>query len=249
MPRQQGEQNVVSKLAKSDFGKLQAQGLSPTLEDFDRLNQLALRLTDGDKTTAANFPRIGWAGDVPFFEPTLASFAWYYNIALPLASNTETEDTFWAFSLAHARDAGFFETLISPGAVSAAVSEWAEKLPATADEVRRACRYAAKGFDDAVAANPNGNPAHRATREIAAGNLSRIEAQLRAACGRLHIAPRELMGETQSRISAMCEAAGVDLGLKMTRDEAELQAEYDLTFREIYERLKAEKEAGSCGGE
>lgn len=232
---------MVSKLAKSDFERLQAQGLKPTLEDFDRLNQLAVRLTDGKETTNANFPRIGWAGDAPFFEPTLASFAWYYGTALPLAANPDTEDTFWAFSLAHARTAGFFDALTSPRVVSDAVAEWVEKIPATREEVLRACRYAAKGFDDAVAANPNGNPAHRATREIAAENLSRIEAQLRAACGRLHIAPRELMGETQSRISAICEAAGIDLGRAMSRDEAELQAEYDLTFREIYERLEDEK--------
>ena len=58
---------MVSELARGDFEDLQAEGLKPTLEDFDRLNQLALRLTDGSETTAANFPRIGWAGDVPFF--------------------------------------------------------------------------------------------------------------------------------------------------------------------------------------
>ena len=59
---------MISKLAKGDFEDLQAQGLSPTLEDFDRLNQIALRLTDGAETTCANFPRVGWAGDVPFLD-------------------------------------------------------------------------------------------------------------------------------------------------------------------------------------
>ena len=55
------------------------------------------------------------------------------------------------------------------------------------------------------------------------------------------------MGETQSRISAMCEAAGVDQGMTMTRDEAELQAQYDLTFREIYTRLEDEKKKSEKG--
>ena len=231
---------MVSQLAKSDFERIQAQGLNPTLDDFDRLNQLAIRLTDGDKTTNANFPRIGWAGDVPFFQPTLASFAWYYGVALHFAHDSETEDTFWAFSLAHARTPGFFEGLTSPGAIENAVKAWVESLPVTRGEILRACRYAAKGFDDAEAAYPNGNPAHRATREIAAENLSRIVAQIRAACGRLHIPPSKIMGETQTRLSAICEAAGVDLGKRMSKDEAELQAEYDLTFREIVTRLESE---------
>ena len=62
---------MVCELARGDWEDLRAQGLNPTLEDFDRLNQLALPLKDGAETTAANFPRVGWAGDVPFFEPTV----------------------------------------------------------------------------------------------------------------------------------------------------------------------------------
>ena len=95
---------MISELARGDYEDLKAQGLNPTLEDFDRLNQIALRLTEGAETTCANFPRIGWAGDVPFFEPTLAAFAWYHGYAVRTAANAETEDTLWAFALAHARE-------------------------------------------------------------------------------------------------------------------------------------------------
>ena len=81
---------MVSKLAKGDWEDLRAQGLNPTLEDFDRLNCIALRLEDGAETTCANFPRVGWAGDIPFFEPTIQAFAWYHEFAVRAAANTET---------------------------------------------------------------------------------------------------------------------------------------------------------------
>ena len=48
---------MISELARGDWEDLKAQGLNPTLEDFDRLNQIALRLTDGAETTCANLDR------------------------------------------------------------------------------------------------------------------------------------------------------------------------------------------------
>ena len=149
---------MISELARGDYEDMKAQGLSPTLDDFDRLNQLALKLTDGAETTCANFPRVGWAGDVPFFEPTLAAFAWYHSFAVRTAANVETENTLWAFALAHARDARLFAGLMTPKAIDAAVSKWAAALPVTRDEVLRACRYAVTGFDDAKPAANDAKP-------------------------------------------------------------------------------------------
>ena len=126
---------MISQTAKQDYEELQAQGLNPTLEDFDRLNQIALRLTDGAETTSANFPRIGWAGDYPFYQPTLAAFAWYHGYAARLAANDETANTFWWFALAHARDAHFFDALHTGEEIEKAVAKWVESLPVTRDEV------------------------------------------------------------------------------------------------------------------
>ena len=84
---------MIAPLARGDFEDLQAQGLNPTLEDFDRLNQIALRLTEGAETTSANFPRVAWAGDIPFFEPTIQAFIWYHEYASRTAANVDTEDT------------------------------------------------------------------------------------------------------------------------------------------------------------
>ena len=233
---------MVAKRAKEDFEELQAQGLSPTLEDFDRLNQIALPLTEGAETTCANFPRVGWAGDVPFFQPTLAAFAWYHGFAVRVAANPETMDTFWAFALAHAREPAFFKGLQTPEAIERAVREWVEDVPATKDEIMRACRYAVHGFNDAQPAT-NGNPAHRADKSAAAENLRRLEEQLVDACVALKCPPDALMGETQTRLDAICEAAAVELGKTVARDEAKLRAQYDLTLREITLRLRAERAA------
>lgn len=239
---------MISELAKGDCEELQAQGLNPTLEDFDRLNCIALRLTDGPETTCANFPRIGWAGDVPFYEPTFQAFAWYHTHAVHAAANTETENTLWAFALAHAREPHFFDSLTTPEAIDKAASAWASSLPATRDEVVRACRYAVHGFDDAETARPDGetDPRHRADTDAAVRNLAALERKLAEACAVMHVAPDAVMCETPTRLDRICEAAAVELGKTVTKNEAQLRADYDLTYREILCRLKAVKEAGNA---
>lgn len=231
---------MVSELAKGDFEDLQAEGLKPTLEDFDRLNQLALRLTDGPETTAANFPRIGWAGDIPFFQPTMQVFSWYHTFAERAAANEETKSTLWAFALAHGRLPHFFDTLTTPDAIDKAVSQWVESLPVTREEVFRACRYAALGFDDATAASRGDDVTHRANKEEAARNLAALEERLAEACTALKVAPDVLMCETPSRLDLIREKAAVELGKELKKNEALIHADYDLTLREIRRRLKAE---------
>ena len=236
---------MVSELAKGDWEDLRDEGLAPTLEDFDRLNLIALRLTDGAETTCANFPRVGWAGDVPFFEPTIQAFAWYHQYAVRAAANADTETTLWAFALAHAREPHFFDSLVTPEAIDRAVSKWAASLSVTCEEVVRACRYAATGFDDAVPARPASEEARSVTARLsadeAARNLANLEERLARACAELHANPADLMAETPSRLDLIREQAAVELGKQLTKDEARLQADYDLTLREIRMRLKAEK--------
>ena len=229
---------MISELARGDFEDLQAEGLKPTLEDFDRLNQLALKLTDGAETTTANFPRIGWAGDVPFYQPTMQVFAWYHTCAEHAAANDETKSTLWAFALAHARIPHFFDALSTPEEIDKAVSAWVEKLPVTREEVFRACRYAAVGFDDAQAAGCEEGVTHRASKTEAAKNLAELEERLAEACVALKVAPDALKCETPSRLDLIREKAAVELGKELKKNEALLHADYDLTLREIRRRLK-----------
>ncbi len=231
---------MVSELARGDWEDLRAEGLNPTLDDFDRLNRLALRLTDGAETTAANFPRIGWAGDVPFHEPTVQALAWYHERAERVAADGETRGTLWAFALAHARIPHFFDALSTPEEIDRAASAWAASLPVTRGEVARACRYAALGFDDAKPAEPGAarDPRFRAGRSAAAKNLAALEDRLARACAALRVAPDALGCETPSRLERLCEAAAVELGRPLARNEPQLRADYDLTLREIRRRLK-----------
>ncbi len=233
---------MVSELARGDWEELRERGLEPTLDDFDRLNCLALRLTDGAETTCANFPRVGWAGDFPFFEPTVQAFAWYHEVCSRMSPDGRTAGLLWAFALAHGRKPRFFDGLDRPDRVDAAVGEWSKSVNATPDEIARACRYAAAGFDGAEAARPESDAARRrADKSAAAENLARLEMLLVRACAALHATPDELRTETPSRLERMCETAAVELGRPVGRDEARLRAEYGLTLREIARRLEGEK--------
>ena len=218
---------MISELARGDWEDLKAQGLSPTLEDFDRLNSLAIRLTDGAETTAANFPRIGWAGDVPFYEPTVQAVTWYCEFAVRCAANEETLNTFWAFALAHARTPGFFTNLDSPDAISRAVQKWALTLPVSKNEVFRACRFASRGFD-------------RGNLSEASRNLQALDVIITRACAKLGVAPDALVCETSSRLERICAALDIDAGVMPSSNEAQLRAEYSLALREIVRRLKKE---------
>ena len=146
---------MVSELAKGDWEDLRDEGLNPTLEDFDRLNLIAIRLKDGAETTCANFPRVGWAGDVPFFEPTIQAFAWYHQYAVRAAANAETETTLWAFALAHAREPHFFDALTTPEAIDKAASDWAARAASwcVASSAREVFTYPTARADTNAASN------------------------------------------------------------------------------------------------
>ena len=77
--------------------------------------------------------------------------------------------------------------------------------------------------------------------------LHGVRAQIERA--RLHAAhgsARALMAETPMRLDRLTEAATVELGKTVIKNETRLRADYDLTYREIYRRLKAAKETGNA---
>jgi len=238
---------VVSALAREDYEDLIAAGLKPTLDDFDRLNQIALRLTDGAETTARNFPRIGWAGDIPFFQPTCAAFAWYLQFVDRTNLDVATKDACWFFALANGRVYGAFDDLDDAKAISNAVNDWLASLPVTRDEIARACRFAATGFDDAVAgktlteAAADAQKTDEMKREESLGGLHECVTVAASLTG---IAPDKLMQETPDRLKAMIDEVR-ELHDKGDRDggKGKRQKDYDMTLREIRKRLMAEKEA------
>jgi len=243
---------VISPLAKGDYEDMIADGLKPTLEDFDRLNQIALRLTDGAETTAANFPRVGWAGDIPFYQPTCAAFAWYLECVDRADFDTAFKDACWFYALAHCRDDCPFYEMHSPRMITEAVNRWLKTLNVTRDEIARACKYAAVGFDDAEASKPDAvkvADAKKTADEKREESLANLNENMTVASALTGIAPADLMRETPSRLAKMVEAvrANNPMGGGETRDVAKLRADYDLTFREIRLRLIADKEAANNG--
>ena len=237
---------MVAELARDDWEDLKAEGLNPTLEDFDRLNQLALRLEDGAETTPANHPRIGWAGDVPFHEPTVAALMWLQDYADRASSDIETQQTFFFFACAHAKDPAAFDGLETPRQIEKAVKAWLRKTPCTVREMARACHYAAWGFDDAVPAVSPMKLEHlrRTGKGAAVDNLERLERVMAQASASTSLSYLDLLSQTPSRLNAMVVAAQVEAGATVSRDMAKAQVDYSCTLAEIRKRLEMEKERG-----
>ena len=237
---------MVADLARGDFEDMRAEGLNPTLDDFDRLNQLALRLEDGPETTPANHPRIGWAGDVLFHEPTACAIMWLQDYAAHVKCDAETLQTFFYFACAHATDPSAFARLETPGEIEKAVKKWLRSVPCTEREMARACHYATWGYDDAVAAPSPMKLEYlrRSGKSAAAANLERLERVMAGAASSCGLSYLDLMAQTPSRLNALVVAAQVEAGATVSRDMAKAQTEYMMTLAEIRRRLEAEKRDG-----
>lgn len=234
---------MIAPLAREDYEDLLAEGLPATLEDFDRLNQLALRLQCGGEASPANAPRIGWAGDVPFHEPTAAALMWLQMFAERVPCDAETQQTFFFFACAHAKRPDVLMALEKPDDIEKAVKAWLRTVPATVEEMERACHYASWGFDDAVPAPVP--TSQRGDKAEAADNLARLERQLSLAAGICGWSYADMMASTPSRLNAMVVAAQLEGGATFSRNVSRLQADYTRTLSEIRKRLIAEKEAAN----
>lgn len=237
---------MVAELAREDWEDLKAEGFNPTLDDFDRLNQLALRLEAGAETTPANHPRIGWAGDIPFHEPTAAAIMWLQDYASHVKCDAQTRQAFFYFACAHATDPARFEGLESPKDIARAVKDWLRKVPCTEREMARACHYAAWGYDDVEPAMTERKMEYlrRTNRTVAMDNLAKLERIVAQAAGATGLSYFDLMAQTPSRLNAMVVAAQVEAGATVSRDMAKAQVDYTATLHEIRTRLEKERGDG-----
>lgn len=219
-------------------------GLDPSLSDFDRLNTIALRLTDGAETTAANFPRIGWAGDVPFYQPTCVAITWYLTYIKRLDLDITQENLCWYYALAHGRDVSYFQDLHTRDKILKTVDDWIATLPVTVDEITRACRYATVGFDDAKAAKtPQKIEEEKLKTEddINKDTIVAVEERLTTASSLTGIKIDDLKKETPSRLDEMIADVKKLHKDGLIKDTSGLRAAYDLTYREIRQRLWEQK--------
>lgn len=237
---------MIATLARQDYEAMLADGLPATLEDFDRLNSLALRIERGAETTAANFPRIGWAGDTPFHQPTCAAIAWYWTRVERTAFSVELKNSCWFFALNRGRTAGAFDGLDSPEAIADAVNAWLATVHATQGEMSRACAYAVNGYDDAEAERTDAQKAEdeaKTDEERRDGTLDAVSSVVTRAAALTGVSPADAMLETPSRLAAMvCEVERLhdDEGAPTARNRSAAD-EYERTHRAIRMRLAAEK--------
>lgn len=233
---------MVAELAREDWEDMRAEGLNPTLDDFDRLNQLALRLEAGAETTPANHPRIGWAGDVPFHEPTAAAIMWLQDFASRLDGDDARQAAFY-FACAHATDPSAFDGLEATVDIRRAVKAWLRKLPCTVREMARACHFAAWGFDDAVAAETwlARERREKSGKSERVENMERLERLVTQAAALTGTAYAELLVQTPSRLNAMILAVQVEAGACLKLDTAKAQTRYSVTLKEIRDRLERER--------
>lgn len=240
---------MIAPKAREDFDDLLAEGLHPTLEDFDRLNCLALRMERGDETFGANAPRIGWAGDVPFHQPTVQAFEWYLRYARRVGDLPDGEVLkvwAWYYALNRAEERGAFDGLRTAEEIADAVRTWRETLNVTPDEVVRAVGFATYGFDDAAAGrNPN-LPSDGAEADADDGADEALEA-LRVKVGNcaaeMGVPFRELAVETPSRLDAVYREHALRNGAKFKSRDGELYTAYKFALYEIRKRLESERDA------
>ena len=234
---------MISQLAKEDLEDLRAEGLSPSDEDIIRLHALALKITDGQETTAYNAPRFAVAGGVVFWEPTMAAFYWY-GYAKRYADDEPTADWMFAFACAHGRERGYLDGLRDPEDIQRALGQFVGGVVATKAEVDSAVYYAAVGVEDpkpekteaAKERERNTTPDERERRNFAA-----LEETLSAAAVATGLTFDDLMCQTPSRLRGMIYAAHVQAGMEMTKTSARAHADYMATLNAITARLRAEK--------
>ena len=234
---------MISQLAKEDLDDLRAEGLTPSDEDVIRLHALALKISDGQETTAYNAPRFAVAGGVVFWEPTVAALFWY-QYAKRYADNQAVEDWMFAFACANGRKRGYLDGLYDPEAIQCALGMFLHSCTATKAEVDNAVYYAAVGIEEvkpekteiAKAREKNTTPDERERRNFAA-----IEERLAEAAAATGLTFDDLMIQTPSRLRGMIYAAHVQAGMEMSKTSAKAHADYLATLNAIAKRLREEK--------
>lgn len=235
---------MLSDLARDDLADLRAEGLNPTDADVVRLNFLALRISNTAEIAPTEAPRVAFAGDTVFHQPTMAALYFLHRARQFCRGD---EELFWlvAFSYAHAREPDFFDGLHAPDEIRRAVRSWKRSLAATRREVERAVVVVAVG-DDGEVAEPTEIEKRKNLTEFdrERRNYAALEDTLGVAARELGFTLQELLTETPGRLGRLIYLACVRDGKEMNSAQMKAHADYLSTLKAIRERLVAEKEAG-----
>ena len=142
----------MEPLVKDDIDRYAAKGVHIDAEAVVRLEDAARKLKsaktpDGSPLLLA--PRCRWVGGVLLHEPTVQSELWMQEVAEPLAEDGRSCSWLLAFSLAHAVEPGFFDTveMRTPKEVQSAAKGFQRSLAATETELWAAVEWCMRGDD------------------------------------------------------------------------------------------------------
>lgn len=138
---------MISEMAKTDLKALRADGVRVSDEQVVTLHQLGMLVERGPFSGVVyTAPRVGWAGTVPVYEPTLQSERWYVSKAREWWCG---ESLFWAlaWSCCHATKRGWFAKWTVEPATRTAIEQWGSELLCTLAQLRSALDFAIQGGD------------------------------------------------------------------------------------------------------
>ena len=236
-----------SQLAQDDLDDLRAEGLVPTDRDVVRLHLVACRITDGQETTGANFPRWAIAGGSVFHQPTLAAIFWY-KYAETFAEDEDTTDFMLAFACKHGREQKYLDNLRDPDEIQRALGLFIASLTCTRAELDRALLFVISGNGNAEAEKTELEKRAEEKRgtDETDDDRQQYEAIIASVAAVSGLSLDDIMSSTSSRLLNIIYSANVVAGCKMSGQSKKAHAKYLATFESIARRLRAEKNAAPC---
>lgn len=223
----------LSKMAKIDLARLRADGFRPTDEEVVRLNDLGTRIERGKSTTVANAPRTATAGNVVFYEPTVAALMWWHDFGCDAAWTNYGKIMTQFFMLAYSREPDFLERLTSAGEIRRAVRKWKSTVHATDAELWRALMWVKSGanfVEDVDQKKDAGDPVSEEER------FDELARTLISAAGAVGVSPDDLRTRTQTELVALLVAARKHARIPIKMSVAKDYIAYQATVRKIEAR-------------
>ena len=241
---------MLSAMAMEDIADLELEGIHLKPQDIVTLNELGLRVersaTAGDVIAA---PRIGWAGDIPIYEPTIQSEMWVDDYAQRwFAGDAYTITACMLYACAYAQTQGFFTRpeMRDKTAVISAIKTWHESLPVTQDQLRAALTFALWGSD----AGSDIYPVPASTETETKGDADTQPSDIRtliideAVASGLGLSMADMQLISESRLIGLLRRQRISQGTQTKETNCKAHADYARTLLAIKTRLLEAKQNG-----
>ena len=217
---------------------MRAAGYEPTDEEIIRLNDLAIRIERGKETTPANMPRVAFAGNVVLHEPTIGAVEWWNDFGRDAAFTSNGRLMTYFFTLAHARNLDFLNTLQKPKDVRAAVKKWKKSIDATQDELWRAMMWVKFASEDLEVEIQKKVEASIDNEEA----MDEMWYRVIMSAGALGVLPNDLKTHTMSELIGSLVQANIHARIPMKQSVAKDYIAYRQLMRQIEDRGTKKKE-------